>query len=257
MVADKSGEDWDAYWRGMHAAAAYGAGGLHQATLHQFWGDLFSTTCPVTTHPRVLDLACGHGAVARRAIEVAQEIGGAAPAVHGLDFSGAAVAELRRNVPSILGVASDAARTPFRDASFDVVASQFGLEYAGPGAITEAVRLVADKGVFAAVLHMKDGAIYRECALNIEVANEILTGGVLARARSAFSAGFALRDKRGPLSDFQQASEALVPAVRGLATSCAGMAKTSREVRQRASTRTSRRCTGASTPITNSRSSIG
>lgn len=215
MVADKPSEDWDAYWRRMHEASAYGAGGLKQETLERFWRDLFRQTCPSATHPRVLDLACGHGAVARFAIEAAR--GGPAPSVYALDISPAAIAELQRNIPGVLGVAANAAQAPFASGSFDVVASQFGLEYAGPRAFEEAARLVAPKGIFAAVLHMKDGAIYRECARNVQVAGAILGGGVFPLARTAFAAGFAVRDRQGPMSEFQRASEALVPAVRALA----------------------------------------
>ena len=205
---------WDTYWRGTQEVAAFGLGGIHQETLTVFWRDLFTATCPSPTHRRVLDLACGHGAVTRHALAAAGTHGGPALAVLCLDYSAAAVSELRRAVPGVEGVAADAGHIPFADQSFDVVASQFGLEYAGAQAFPEALRLVAPGGIFAAILHLADGAIYRECERNLAAAKQILDSGLTRLAAEAFHAGSALRDGRGSQADFHAANAALVPAVK-------------------------------------------
>jgi SAM-dependent methyltransferase len=210
----REARDWDTYWRGTREPEAFGMGGPQRAVLEQFWTGLFSATCPTKTHPRLLDLACGKGAVCRFAFDVARLLAHPSPAAHGLDYSFAAVAELRRNFPSISVVCGDAGRTPFGDASFDVVASQFGLEYAGPSAFREAARLVARNGVLAAILHLKNGGIFKECTLNLEVVGELRRCRVLELTSVAFRAGFALRDGRGGAQDFQQASATMTPAIK-------------------------------------------
>lgn len=205
---------WDTYWRGTQEAAAFGLGGISQETLTGFWRNLFTEKAPASSHPRLLDLACGHGAVVRHAYAAALASSGPEPSTFCLDYSAAAVSELRRAVPGVLGVAADAGRVPFADRRFDVVASQFGIEYAGRDAFAEALRLVAPAGYFAAIVHLKDGAIYRECERNLAAARQILDSGLMALAGEAFRAGLALRDGRGSEADFHAASAALVPAVK-------------------------------------------
>lgn len=48
---------------------------------------------------------------------------------------------------------------PFRDCTFDFVMSQFGLEYAQPAAIAEAVRVMRRNGRFAFLTHRAEGPI--------------------------------------------------------------------------------------------------
>ena len=85
-----------------------------------------------------------HGAVVRFALRSAERLGaGARLVITALDGSHSALAELRRRHPGIRCVVADAVRAPFPDGAFDVVTSQFGLEYAGQAALPEAARLVA------------------------------------------------------------------------------------------------------------------
>lgn len=72
---------------------------------------------------RVLDVACGTGAVAR---ECARRVG-AAGAVTGLDISQEMLTVARRSAPGIQWVRGEAASLPFRDASFPRVVCQFAL----------------------------------------------------------------------------------------------------------------------------------
>lgn len=72
---------------------------------------------------RVLDVACGTGAVAR---ECAGRVG-AAGAVTGLDISQEMLTVARRSAPGIQWVRGEAASLPFRDDSFHRVLCQFAL----------------------------------------------------------------------------------------------------------------------------------
>jgi SAM-dependent methyltransferase len=74
---------------------------------------------------RVLDVACGTGIVAREAL---RQLGPGA-AVAGVDASEAMLAVARRLEPTIDWQQASAETLPFPDASFDVVACQFGLMF--------------------------------------------------------------------------------------------------------------------------------
>lgn len=122
----------------------------------------------------------------------------------GVDNSLAALAELRARDGSVLGVVADARRIPLRDRSCDIVTSQFGIEYAGPDAVEEVARLLADGGVFAAVIHYRDGAMYRENERNLTAMKAMRDSGVLEAAQGLFraqAAGRLGKSSRGALRD--------------------------------------------------------
>lgn len=66
-----------------------------------------------------------------------------AVSIVGIDNSHAALAELRTRFPQACSVLADAKSIPFRDGSFDVAFSQFGLEYAGAYGFDDAARVIA------------------------------------------------------------------------------------------------------------------
>ncbi|MSQ99569.1 MAG: methyltransferase domain-containing protein, partial [Xanthomonadales bacterium] len=152
-------EDWEGFWRNTREAAAYRSGAPQQAVLEQFWGDFFKRTLPMFPGARILDLACGNGAVARSAIAAARTAGLTHVMVCGLDRSDSGLVDLYRRLPSAYPVNADVLMAPFRDGVFDLVTSQFGVEYAGSSAVAEAARLVAPGGVLAAILHLQGGGI--------------------------------------------------------------------------------------------------
>lgn len=202
---------WDSYWRGTREKAAHKEGGVQEALLAEFWRQLLREQLTANAELRILDLACGNGAVTGFVRELSPAL-----AVNCCDYSVHAVEELQRRYPGNLRVVADAARLPYADASFDLVASQFGVEYAGVEAIVEAARVVAPGGSLALLLHVFEGAIYRECERNRDVVNAILELDILTLARNAFAAGFALNAGTGTPEMFRQAEQAFTPAVRGL-----------------------------------------
>lgn len=205
-------DGWDEYWRKTREAAAHQAGGPQDEVLERFWTTLLTRTLPNYPRPRILDVACGNGAVARLVFDSAKRLGEPEPSVHALDRSLAALMELRRRVPSIKGVVADAGRAPFPDGAFDLVASQFGLEYAGFEALGEAARLVAPDGVLATILHLKSGAIYRECAINLEVVQGLRDSALLPHSRRVFEAGIGVNAPRRNGAAFRRADEEFAPA---------------------------------------------
>lgn len=181
-------EEWEGFWRTTREAAAYRSGAPQQAVLEQFWGDFFKRTLPLFPGARILDLACGNGAVARSAIGAARTAGLTHVMVCGLDRSAAGLVDLHRRLPSAYPVNADVLKAPFRDGAFDLVTSQFGFEYAGSSAVVEAARLVAPGGVLAAILHLKGGGIYNECHNNLLAMQALERCNFLLHARHAFLA---------------------------------------------------------------------
>lgn len=100
---------------------------------------------------RVLDLACGTGIVARRAIEFA----GAEGNVAGVDVNETMLKKAREIAPqAIEWKQGEASAIPFPDAVFDAVLCQQGLQYFTDrnAALREIRRVLAPKGRFVASL---------------------------------------------------------------------------------------------------------
>jgi len=75
--------------------------------------------------PRILDVACGTGVLARAAAERL----GSADSIAGIDPNDGMLAVARRSAPAIEWRAGRAEALPWDDASFDVVLCQFGLMF--------------------------------------------------------------------------------------------------------------------------------
>lgn len=206
---DPANASWNEYWRQTTESAAHRGGGPQDAALIPFWSGLFAAAHSTRARCRVLDVACGNGAVLRLAREAANAAPHVASFLAGIDLSLAAVADLRRRLPTVQGAVCDVRRTPFPDGCFDLVTSQFGLEYAGHGAFGEAARVVAPGGVLAAVVHMKEGGIYRENQANLEAVTVLLESDLLGGAVSACAIEAGLRRGKGSRAGLR-AAEALL-----------------------------------------------
>ena len=204
-------DSWDVYWRGTHENAAHQEGGPQEAVLAQYWCEVFRKHLQQGSSHRLLDLACGNGAVTGHALQASPQLTTCC-----LDYSASAVLELRKRYPDTLCVAGNVRHLPFEARTFDFVASQFGIEYAGLETIAEAARMLAPGGMLATVLHLREGAIYRECADNLQAVNDIRDSGLLELARDAFNAGFDLNAGTGSVDAFKSAEKRFAPAVREL-----------------------------------------
>ena len=158
--------EWDKFWDESSAEASFvGASGAHPVFL-EYWSELFSELGPISSGSRCIDIASGSGTV----VQCAQQYFSDNPPLYcGLDISAAAIKELARRLPSVTGIVADAASIPMDPYTFDLVTSQFGVEYAGLDGIFEAVRLVEVGGDLVLVLHCRPGAIYGECSISLQV----------------------------------------------------------------------------------------
>lgn len=207
---------WDEYWRLTPEAAAHRGGGPQEEVLRRFWTAFFAETLTADS-PRMLDVACGNGAVSEMALEAASRAGRPLQ-IFGLDSSLAAMRGLARRLPSVQAVLGDVRRAPFADGSFHVVASQFGLEYAGPGAMCEVARLLAPGAVMGAVLHLKGGALFRENVTNLEAMSAVVASGALPALKELFHSHAALRTGRGSRPAFRRSEETLASACASVAS---------------------------------------
>lgn len=178
-----SGErDWSAYWRsrGEGGEAFAGEGVEQHPALKAYWDAAFASG-----EGGVLDLACGAGSLLRRAFAA-----GRAPLI-GADVSAAALALLADAVPGVRTVACSADAVPLPDGTAEMVTSQFGFEYAGPGAAGEIARLTAPGGRVAALVHYAGGAIEAEVTANADRARAVTDTGFIEASRELIEAEFS------------------------------------------------------------------
>lgn len=209
-------EAWDGYWRQAQEASAHRAGGPHEHLLLEFWTGLFREYLSGRRTLRFLDVACGNGAVLEYLAGAVAQIPEPRPAIMavGMDGSGAAVAELRHRQPGTAVVIADVRQAPFLPGRFDLVTSQFGVEYGGVGAPLEAARLVGEGGMLALVLHLKDGGIYRECAVNLEAIKAMYD--LMPQAVETLGAGIAASQGTGTRAVFLDADRRFAGGVAGV-----------------------------------------
>lgn len=195
-------EAWNEYWSGAANPAAADAvrGCAPGAGLSQFWRARFSALFEDGAPRRLVDLAGGGGAVAREAALAAHERGAPIEIVC-LDVSPAAAASAADAVEApASAVVGDAARLPLALRAFDVVTSQYGVEYAGRTAVEEAGRLVAPGGACIVLAHLDGGAIQAECRANAAVLSALVESGLFAKAQALFDA-LARPDAVGSVED--------------------------------------------------------
>ncbi|GJL90980.1 class I SAM-dependent methyltransferase [Hyphococcus sp.] len=184
-------EHWQAYWQTAGAGSAAVSGDAPGDLFDWQWRDFFSRSFTSRQHPTLLDLACGAGVVTGRAIEAGAHTGSL---LCGVDYASAAAAALNQKpAPSgyvVSGVAASVNQLPFLSGSFDIVVSQFGLEYAGLDAFREAARILAAGGSAQFITHYKDGGIDRECSANAHTLTAIIESDLFELAIAVIR-GFA------------------------------------------------------------------
>ncbi len=186
---------WNAYWKSADANQGAVSGDAPGDLFEKSWRDFFDREISHRSDVSVADLACGAGVVLKRAAATITELNKDADLCCGVDYAHAAAADVSDSLnPSdrrsfrISGIVSDVGQLPFPDACFDLVTSQFGIEYAGAGAFSEAGRILAPDGAAQLIAHYKDGSIYAECGENAHILGAVLQSNLFGAARDLFSA---------------------------------------------------------------------
>ena len=205
-------QSWDNYWQNPENQSAHSGGGTPHPTVQRFWSEFFGTARDELNQPRLADIASGGGAVAAAARTV---FGPSGVRLTCVDVSGAAIDALERRFPEISGVVADARDIPLPAASFDIVCSQFGIEYAGPDALTEALRLVAPGGRLALLIHHRDGGIFLQCAASLDAIRQLGNAGFIDKTAAMFTAGFRMLENNDRKA-YESAAGDLMPAIRSM-----------------------------------------
>lgn len=187
MTSDHA-QDWNNYWQGRSAKASgnalLGVGIENNDVLTTFWQEVFNE---ISKSTKTIDFACGAGSVLTHASEMGFSD------LTGIDVSKNAIDVLKAKLPKVSGVVGAVDKTPFDTASFDMVVSQFGFEYAGgPEAIistaTEMTRILKPGGQIVLVAHIDGGAIASGCQRSLEQIALIQESGFFKSATDTFSA---------------------------------------------------------------------
>lgn len=205
-------KSWDTYWQGTGDVGAFSAGGASHPSVLAFWEKFFRGVNQKYDTPLMIDLASGNGALVEAALG---EFGEGEVDISCVDLSDAAITNIRSRFPEVKGLVSDARSIPLESGRFDIVTSQFGVEYAGLEAVDEAARLLAPGGVLALMLHNQAGSIHRECKQALDAIHRVKKSGFIPNAIEMFRAGFeAVRGAdRVP---YDAAAKRLAPAVQVL-----------------------------------------
>ncbi len=143
---------WSEYWGkdGADGEVFVNAQGNRHPALADYWQAVFAD---VPAGSRIVDVASGAGSIYAHM-----------PADHGFKLHAVYIASealqvLVSRIPDVRTTVAAAEDMPFDDRSFELVVSQFGIEYAGIDAFAEAARLVADAGRLVVLAHVADGYI--------------------------------------------------------------------------------------------------
>lgn len=174
--------DWQQFWSGRAQGSEHRfRDPLTASVIGAYWQGVLKEVLQPGAEQAVVDLACGEGEVLQLADRVTESTG--------LDLASAVCADISpdavqlacdnvRTLP-VAGIVTDCARLPFGSGSFDVVTSQYGLEYAGPDAVGEAGRILAPGGHFHALIHCADGAVSESCGAVADLLGCVIDAGLL------------------------------------------------------------------------------
>ena len=200
---------WDTYWQGTGDVGAYSSGGVNHPAILTFWDTFFKDVKQENDKPKIIDIASGNGAVVERAMAVFAD---GQSDFTCLDVSAAAISNIRARFPGIEGIVTDARSIPLGAESFDLVTSQFGVEYAGLKAIDEISRLPAKGGQLVLMLHNQAGSIHQECVESHDAIIRLQDSGFIPSALDMFKAGFAAV-RGADRAPYETAAKKLAPAI--------------------------------------------
>lgn len=201
---------WDQYWHGMRQSGSSAIGGANHPRLREFWHVFFSSLRIDSAATRMIDLASGDGAVVEFAIE---SLGEGLTDITSLEISPSAVEILQERFPNVKSIVADARQTSLASASFEIVTSQFGIEYAGIDAFAEAARLLAPGGHLACLVHYHSGSIFNEGVASLEAIDGLASSEFIPLSIATFEAGFAA-SQGADREPYEVAVRKLLPAFR-------------------------------------------
>lgn len=200
---------WDTYWESARDRDSYSSDGERHPALVSFWQSVLGDILGPGTRPKILDIATGSGAVIDVLFHEARDTDAD---ITCLDITEAAIERVRSSYPSVNGIVADAASVPLESSRYDLVTSQFGIEYAGMDAVDEAARLIAPGGRLAVLMHIRPGPIFDQCRAARDAIKRTNRSGFFERSLRFFEAGFAAV-RGADRAPYEQAARELNPAI--------------------------------------------
>ncbi len=180
-------DSWNSYWRGDTSSHAYSSSGVNHPVLTAYWQSLFHELHKQGSTSTMIDVASGNGALPELALSIFDQDSIEITAV---DVSTAAIENISNRFPAITGIVADANKLDLGDQRYDLVSSQFGIEYAGLNAIDNVVDLVNPGGMLNFMLHADGSAIGQECELNRDALLKLIEMDFIGLASNMFKHGF-------------------------------------------------------------------
>ncbi|MDH4047965.1 MAG: class I SAM-dependent methyltransferase [Gammaproteobacteria bacterium] len=159
MKKAKPGWAWRNFWKTDRAASCVPGNADTEIEIHEHWRAYFAR---LPDNSRILDIATGNGILLLQAAKVARDKHFVLTGIDLADIDPHRyVSEFSQvNVEVDFVAETDAANMPFEDGSFDVVVSQYGLEYAQLGsALDEVERVLRPGGYFCWLAHCEDSDV--------------------------------------------------------------------------------------------------
>lgn len=162
-MSDQNPEAWTHFWRQGHITTfATSFSNNYDGTLGDFWQDYFTN---LATHSRILDIACGNGAIAALAAQLSMS---QTKEFHICASDLAQIqppANLERALLDTIDFYPEtpAQQQPFPSQSFDAIVSNFGFEYSEtPATLKEIKRLLVSQGSFVALCHHTESTLIQQ-----------------------------------------------------------------------------------------------
>ncbi|AQA17228.1 hypothetical protein BST95_02320 [Halioglobus japonicus] len=180
---EPSTQHWSRFWQQGHITT-FGAAlkDNYEGPIRNFWLDQYKI---LPADAQLLDVATGNGALALLAAEFARQQG------HNWRVIASDLADINEAAgqhPAVeyhAGVACES--LPFGDGRFDLVSSQYGVEYSDlERCIHEIYRVLAPGGRFAAICHHRDSYTLKESRKEMAIYEQGLEKNNIFRAAIAF-----------------------------------------------------------------------
>ncbi|MEM7284412.1 MAG: class I SAM-dependent methyltransferase [Pseudomonadota bacterium] len=210
-MSDVSNE-WSNYWTDNASASGevfVNAKGETHPEVASWWRDCFAGLGGTGS---IIDLACGAGSIFQHLpTEHSYKL-------HGADISDEALTQLRTRFRTIETTQCPADKLPFADHEFDVVVSQFGIEYAGMPAFHEAARIVTHGGSLLVLSHLRNSYIDARNRAHLDAAHTILSSRFVPNADALITMVFKGHeaDARAAAGAFRESEQSLGNAVKRL-----------------------------------------
>jgi len=221
-MSDLNAAHWDNYWQGRASKQSGNAlvevGIENNHALKTFWIDKFSQS---KTSDKIIDFACGAGSV----LEHAYGLG--LSELTGVDVSQEALNVMKEKIPPAIGICAQVDNIPQADKSYDLVVSQYGVEYAGSRqnllrSFQEMRRILKPTGRLTVIAHAKNGVIYEGCKTSLDNAKRIEESDFInltAKILAILHAGDQEQDRASLQKQVTKLNEAAEPIMTWLKTS--------------------------------------